>query len=644
MKKIGLVLALVFSSLVSTVPIAEAGVTWSVESPADSYNPPNLNSNFDLTSVSAAIFDNDTEFVNFYANFQYAPRLGQFNDGRGSWMAIFMDLNLDGKAEYQLSFEGDLKGDLTAIKGYAYNMITKEDSPCDVDVFTNINAGKKWVGFEVSRICLGMPRQFNIRAYADYLSDDDKSFDYAPDSQFKIFFPGDPFTGDYTGTTSQPAVSTYKLPNVLQNISTQAVNFTQPPANLTNLTEKLKPAIVTVKCAQGSGSGFAARVDMSSELKSLGFNSYVITNHHVISDCLGTKKVLLVLNDKTTTEGTIVAWSQSKDIASIATKQVLETVEWIGSAPKQGWWVGVIGSPLGQAGILTTGIISSINQQSSTFTLTAPINPGNSGGPIFDSTGRVIGLATSKNLTSSGQLAEGFGNAQGTPLICATLVNCSSEPNPWGATARYLESDSLAAAIAAEKAAADKAAADKAAADKAAAEKAAAEKAAADKAAADKAAADKAAADKAAAAAKAAADKVAADKAAAELRLKQEADAILLRAAQAKCLNYNGDLRNLEFKISMALSDYPLSKTKFQNLLDLFPPQLDCGYIELSSFDATYNNEVRLFANVTRFYEVALQDANVLATAKKTITCIKGKITKKVTAVNPKCPAGYKKK
>jgi hypothetical protein len=29
---------------------------------------------------------------------------------------------------------------------------------------------------------------------------------------------------------------------------------------------------------------------------------------------------------------------------------------------------------------------------------------------------------------------------------------------------------------------------------------------------------------------------------------------------------------------------------------------------------------------------------------KKTITCIKGKTTKKVTAVKPKCPAGYKKK
>ena len=31
--------------------------------------------------------------------------------------------------------------------------------------------------------------------------------------------------------------------------------------------------------------------------------------------------------------------------------------------------------------------------------------------------------------------------------------------------------------------------------------------------------------------------------------------------------------------------------------------------------------------------------------AKKiTITCIKGKLIKKVTAINPKCPSGYKKK
>jgi secreted trypsin-like serine protease len=37
-------------------------------------------------------------------------------------------------------------------------------------------------------------------------------------------------------------------------------------------------------------------------------------------------------------------------------------------------------------------------------------------------------------------------------------------------------------------------------------------------------------------------------------------------------------------------------------------------------------------------------EAKVAATKKTTITCVKGKLTKKVTAVKPKCPAGYKKK
>jgi membrane protein involved in colicin uptake len=42
----------------------------------------------------------------------------------------------------------------------------------------------------------------------------------------------------------------------------------------------------------------------------------------------------------------------------------------------------------------------------------------------------------------------------------------------------------------------------------------------------------------------------------------------------------------------------------------------------------------------------AQQEAAVKAalTKKTTITCVKGKLIKKVTAVNPKCPAGYKVK
>jgi hypothetical protein len=39
-----------------------------------------------------------------------------------------------------------------------------------------------------------------------------------------------------------------------------------------------------------------------------------------------------------------------------------------------------------------------------------------------------------------------------------------------------------------------------------------------------------------------------------------------------------------------------------------------------------------------------IADAKAKAMKKISITCIKGKLTKKVTSVNPKCPAGYKKK
>ena len=152
---------------------------------------------------------------------------------------------------------------------------------------------------------------------------------------------------------------------------------------------------------------------------------------------------------------------------------------------------------------------------------------------------------------------------------------------------------------AAEKAAAEKAAADlKAAAAKVAAElKAAAEKIAADKTAAElKAAAEKAAADLKAkiAADKAAADlKAAADKAAAELKAVAEKAAADLKAAADKAA------------AEKVLADAKASAAKI------------------------------------------LADAKAKAAAalkKTTITCVKGKLTKKVTAVKPVCPKGYTKK
>jgi hypothetical protein len=52
-------------------------------------------------------------------------------------------------------------------------------------------------------------------------------------------------------------------------------------------------------------------------------------------------------------------------------------------------------------------------------------------------------------------------------------------------------------------------------------------------------------------------------------------------------------------------------------------------------------------SNIQALSDLDEANATIIALNKKlpqTINCVKGKLSKKVTAVSPKCPAGYKKK
>jgi hypothetical protein len=60
------------------------------------------------------------------------------------------------------------------------------------------------------------------------------------------------------------------------------------------------------------------------------------------------------------------------------------------------------------------------------------------------------------------------------------------------------------------------------------------------------------------------------------------------------------------------------------------------------------NGWITLTANGFTFssptLRVKLTQEKAVAKKKLTISCIKGKVTKKVTGTSPKCPSGYKKK
>jgi putative serine protease PepD len=111
----------------------------------------------------------------------------------------------------------------------------------------------------------------------------------------------------------------------------------------------------------------------------------------------------------------IVGRDAAYDIAVIkVNKGNLPTVT-IGnsSSIRVGESVVAIGSPLGLASTVTSGIISALNRPVTTGTVgaesfvnaiqtDAAINPGNSGGALLDSQGRIIGVNSAIATLSSG--------------------------------------------------------------------------------------------------------------------------------------------------------------------------------------------------------------------------------------------------
>ena len=667
MKRIATAFVLILALVNSSISSANAALTWSQSSTLDTTFDGSLyNSQYDLEYSSAAIFDNNADKISFYLEFAQVPTTKIFDTGKGSFGAIFLDYDFDNDNDFALYVQDiTLTTDLSGVKGFANSWPggIQTYSSCAVSVFTNINENDRWIGFSVSRDCIGLPKTFGLKGLArnDY-KNLGKDYDYAPTNYFRVNLPTTT-SGGSSSTTIPDVGATFTLPITKANESKAANSYSDSPQDLSKLSEDLLPSVVTVQCAGGSGTGWSADVTMSTDLQSAGYRSLVVTNHHVIEDCLTSKSVTLVLNGKVTLAGTIVSWSKNDDIAGIAVKSSIPSMQWIGSNPKQGWWVGVLGSPLGVSGILTTGIISSTNSLSSRFTFTAAINPGNSGGPVFDNTGRVLGLATSKNLISTDSIAEGFGNAQGTPLLCSVIVSCVVEKNPWNATPKYAASTSLIASAAAEAAA--KIALDKAVADAKAAAEAAA-KIAQDKAVADAKNAAEAAAkiirDKAVADAKAAAEAlakyesaVANAKAAAEAVAKIEQDKAVAEAKSAAeaaakiALDKTLNEAKTEAKAAEAAAKIAQESAASENrTTSELLAKLQNDFSSLSANYANYLNKYNEATSQIEFLQGVVKTLQVQVTAllkpkSETIVCTKGSAFKVVKGITPKCPVGYKK-
>ena len=221
-------------------------------------------------------------------------------------------------------------------------------------------------------------------------------------------------------------------------------------------------------------------------------------------------------------------------------------------------------------------------------------------------------------------LVSAAGNDQtATVLISAIILNSEGKGSPiLGATVHFtLKELSNLMVDASNKAAANQAASDA--------------KAASDKVIADK--ADKAAADAKAIADKAAADaKAIADKAAAYANRQEQIISVTPLVSGSVPLSASGFPVKIVSTSNLSVFAYNSTNNVcvYENGMIRTKTSGRC----VIAFSQEGNSEFKPASNMVLDFTIAA------AGKKTTIICVKGKLTKKVTGVKPKCPAGYKVK
>jgi serine protease Do len=158
---------------------------------------------------------------------------------------------------------------------------------------------------------------------------------------------------------------------------------------------------------RGIGSGFVIAHEQGA--------SYIVTNNHVIAEAT---RIVVLMPDGRHFLAKIQGSDPIQDLAVVKVDDASLPLAHFGDSTKLvvGQQVLAIGSPHGNQGSVTSGIISALHR---TLTATnrpgthsedlpdvlqtdAAINPGNSGGPLADADGNVIGVNTAMDANSQG--------------------------------------------------------------------------------------------------------------------------------------------------------------------------------------------------------------------------------------------------
>ena len=206
------------------------------------------------------------------------------------------------------------------------------------------------------------------------------------------------------------------------------------PGSIADIAARVQPAVVQLNVTDSAGGGTGSGFVISED-------GYIVTNNHVAGVAADGGSIEVSFSDGSTATGTLIGANAGYDLAVVKVdKTNLPTVP-LGSSDglKVGDAVIAVGSPLGLAGTVTSGIVSALNRPVTAggesgasgetafidaIQTDAAINPGNSGGPLLNGDGAVIGVnsAIASLGASAGSQAGSIGLGFAIPIDTAKRV------------------------------------------------------------------------------------------------------------------------------------------------------------------------------------------------------------------------------
>jgi len=203
-------------------------------------------------------------------------------------------------------------------------------------------------------------------------------------SQQPVTFEGMEYSWDVPFAIREGGPTRLDLSN--DNATTRAAAAAGAPAEA-ELYRRLSPGVFKVIADNGHGSGFL-----------FAREGLILTNHHVIADATF---IAVLVDTRSKHRAVVLSEDPARDIAVlrvhpdvVSDRPVMELAQDAPGSPAAsvGEKVLAIGSPLNTDTILTMGLVSKVEADS--ILSDVNINPGNSGGPLFNASGKVIGINT----------------------------------------------------------------------------------------------------------------------------------------------------------------------------------------------------------------------------------------------------------